>query len=629
MLGPLLGGTHFFFVSAMVGQKEILSMSIAAYLPTRNKTTDVISTFGGINENLEAGTGEFVDMKNMSTRDYPAMATRRARGEIKATYPGIQAFLMKNGKPFYIMDGMAYYDGNEVISVSDEVPKMVVGMGAYIIVWPDKLMYNTADGTVTSLEASYKQTATITMEPLSYGSAYTKINATNIGKSFSAYDNVTIAGCSIADYNATKIISDAGTDYIVVTGALDTFDDVVTGLNTMTVASYISASKIVVLNEVMTDAQMAELVGKKVYIGSTKFTVKSVGTAKSFIISETTTINPKKGQKVQATCKTQTSGMTFTRKCPDLDFLTERDNRLWGCSSANHEIYSSKLGDPKNWYNYEGLADDAYAATIASDGNFTGIGKYSSYLIFFKEDKAHILRGDKPSNYSISEKEMPGVKAGCDGSLENIGDTLYYVGSSGAYAFAGGQPQKVSENLTGSISDAVCSQYEDKLYMSCKYNGEQALFVYDSRYGIWDREDDTEFKFAQYVNGTLHYINASDNHTTIAGDRDETIDWYIESADMTESSIDMKYISKIRLNVSMEVGSYVEVFAQFDGGEWVRKGHIMSTVHKTYNIPITPKRCSKWRFKLTGRGQVKLLAIARDVEGGSIYNGNIQVQYRH
>jgi hypothetical protein len=604
-------------------------MSIAAYLPTRNKTTSVISTFGGINENIEAGTGEFADMKNMSTRDYPALSTRRARGEIIATYPGIKAFLIKNGKTFYIKDGKAYYGDAEVADVSDTEPKLVVGMGAYIVEFPDKFMYNTADGTLTQLEASYDQAAAITLEPLSYGSAYTKINATGIGNSFSTYDNVTIEGCALEDYNATKIISDAGTDYIVVTGALDEFDDVATGAECLTVLSYNSDTKAVTVSETMTETQQAELAGKTVFIGSTKFTIAKVPSARILSLESVDSIKPKKNQKIQAICKTIPSGMTFKRKCPDIDFLVERDNRLWGCSSANHEIYSSKLGDPKNWYNYEGLSDDAYAATIASDGEFTGIGKYSSYLIFFKEDKAHILRGDKPSNYSISEKAMPGVKAGCDGSIENIADALYYVGSDGVYAFTGGQPQKISENLTGSIADAVSSQYENKLYMSCKYAGVQSLLVYDPRYGIWDKEDDTVFKFAQLSSGTLHYIDISDNHLTIAGDTDEVIEWMAESADMSESSIDMKYISKIRLNVMMEVGSYIEVYAQFDSGDWARKGYIMSTSHKTYNIPITPKRCSKWRFRLTGRGQFKLLAISRDVEGGSGNNGNIQVQYRH
>lgn len=604
-------------------------MSIAAYLQSRRKTTDIISTFGGINENIGAGYGEFTDMQNIATVNYPALASRPTRGEIKATYPGIKAFLIKNDQPFYIMDGKAYYGTTLVTTVNSSYPKHVVGMGAYVVVWPDRFMYNTADGTLTQLETSYTQTGSITLEPLSYGSAYTKINASGIGSKFSAYDNVTITGCAIADYNATKVISDADTNWIVVTGALASFDDVVSGIQKLSVSAYNSDTKTVTISETLTSAQQTSLAGKTVYIGSTKFTIASAPTTTTFTLTDVGTIKPKKGQKVQAICKTQASGMAFARKCPDLDFIIERDNRLWGCSSANHEIYSCKLGDPKNWYNYEGLSDDAYAATIGSDGEFTGIGKYSSYLIFFKEQKAHILRGDKPSNYSISEKEMAGVKAGCDGSIENIGDVLYYVGNDGVYAFSGGQPEKISANLNGTISQAVSGRYEGKLYMSCLYNGAQAILTYDPRYGIWDKEDSDTFRFAQNVGGQLNYIDGSDRWTTISGQRDEIIDWMVESAIMTEASIDMKYISRLRLNIMLDVGSYVEVYAQFDGGEWVRKGHIISTARKTYNLPITPKRCSTWRYKLVGRGAFKLLAISRDVEGGSSYSGNIQVQYRH
>lgn len=604
-------------------------MSIASYLQSRRKTTDIINTFGGINENIGAGNSEFLDMHNIATTSFPALSARPPRGEVKGTYPGIQAFLIKNGKPFYIADGEAYYGVDPIIDVNDTYPKQVVGMGAYIIIWPDKLMYNTADGTIEHLEAVYKQSNTITMEPLSYDSVYTKINATDIGRNFSTYDNVTIWGCSIADFNATKIISEADTDWIVVTGALDEFDDVVSGVQKLSVSAFDSDTKTITIAETLTTAQKSELKGKTVFIGSTKFKVATVPTSTTFTLSEVGTIKPKKGQKIQSICKTQESGMTFTRDCPDLDFLVEKDNRLWGCSSENHEIYSCKLGDPKNWYNYEGLSDDAYAATIASDGDFTGIGRYSSYLMFFKESRAHILRGDKPANYSIYEKEMPGVGVGCDRSIENIGDVMYYIGNDGVYAFSGGQPEKISANLTGTISQAVCNQHEGKLYVSCRYNGVQGILVYDPKHGIWEKEDSDIFKFAQNVDGQLHYIDKDDQWTTITGFRDENIDWMVESAVLTESSIDMKYISRLRLNIMLDVGSYVEVYTQFDGGEWIRKGHIISTARKTYNLPITPKRCSTWRYKLVGRGAFKLLAISRDVEGGSSYSGNIQVQYRH
>lgn len=60
------------------------------------------------------------------------------------------------------------------------------------------------------------------------------------------------------------------------------------------------------------------------------------------------------------------------RKIPDLDFVTECDNRVWGCSSKENVIYACKLGDPTNWFSYRGIAADSYAVTVGSDGPLPG-----------------------------------------------------------------------------------------------------------------------------------------------------------------------------------------------------------------------------------------------------------------
>ena len=36
------------------------------------------------------------------------------------------------------------------------------------------------------------------------------------------------------------------------------------------------------------------------------------------------------------------------RRVPDMEYITEYGNRLWGCSKDGHEIYCCKLGDVKN-----------------------------------------------------------------------------------------------------------------------------------------------------------------------------------------------------------------------------------------------------------------------------------------
>ena len=46
--------------------------------------------------------------------------------------------------------------------------------------------------------------------------------------------------------------------------------------------------------------------------------------------------------------------ITMERRIPDMEFLTECDNRVWGCSSKENVIYSCKLGDPTNWVQLPG-----------------------------------------------------------------------------------------------------------------------------------------------------------------------------------------------------------------------------------------------------------------------------------
>lgn len=484
-------------------------------------------------------------MRNLSTDIYPGIATRRNRGTAEKTFTTPRGIFYKNGL-FYIDGTQSYYEDVSKFTVT-EGDKIIVGIGAYICVFPDKKMLNTSTGSYENMEASI--TASATFAALSSGSAFTKITVSGIGNTFKKGDNVKISECSNSDYNGTHIITESGTNYIVISGSL-----------------------------------------------STGFTDDSV---------------------------------KFERKVPDMDFICERDNRLWGCSSANHEVYCCKVGDPKNWYNYETEANNSWAATVGSDGDFTGISKFGTYLIFFKEQTFHILRGDKPSNFSLLEKDMPGVRAGCGSSVITIDQIMYYVSMDGVYMYQGAFPTKISHQITGKITDAVACQQEHRLYLSCKLDNVQTLLVYDTQTKVWTKEDDTAFKFARYSGGLLHYVGADNKLSTIYGTASETIQWMYESGDMLGSTIDSKYVSKIKLVFHLPVGSEVYIHMKYDQDPmWDRKGFIRSTKEKTYTFSLVPRRCSKYRIKLEGKGPMKLLGIVVDQQRGSELNGSLQSSRR-
>ena len=461
----------------------------------------------------------------------------------------------KNG--LFWADGTScYYKGNLVQNLSigsDANKRTLVGMGAWIVIFPDKKMYNTFDGTVKNLESEWKQSdhpGNITFAPTFQDSVLTKVTASGINNSFEINDAVTITGCSDAQFNTTKIIREKGTDYIIIDGVL----------------------------------------------------------ASSFTVA---------------------SGMVFKRKVPDMDFVCERDNRLWGCSNTNHEIYSSKLGDPTNWNSFEGISTDSYAVTVGSDGDFTGCVSHLGHVIFFKEHMIHMMYGDRPNNFSLQSQEMPGVRAGCSDSIEIVNETLFYVGRNGVYSFDGAMPQKISEVITDEITEAVATQEEGRLYLSCKMAGTQTILCYDPRLQIWDKENDEVFKFTAYGEGKGYYIDASNVIKTITGNDTEVIEWMIESGDIKEGSLEMKHVGKLMFNLWLAMGTEAMVYIKCDDSTmWVRKGLIVSDKDMTYTLPIIPERCGKYRYRVMVKGDGKIISSSRAVEGGTELNGTVHYGYR-
>lgn len=682
------------------------------------KTQRTVGQWGGIDERLIINDASLSKMKNMSTRFFPAIGTRLPRGASQRTIANPHGLYHKNGL-FWISGTQCYYNGKAISGMTvTNGDKQIVGMGAYICVFPDKKIYNTKTGAVTAVDASYTQSGTITFAELSPDSAFCKITASGIHNSFKQYDGVQIAGVNdkaflVDGKAATKVITEMGTDYIVVpaviqngwtgkvrftasggstriegTGIHDNFnandviktvgckDDALNlsgktvtskGTNHIVVnasfpARSFSQSGVTTFSPYYSGSRLTrifcEAMGSRFSEGDVVTIAGCTGGAASFNGSKvvrgagtgyilvdgslTTTISQvsgitirrtafeQTGVTVKRTSFTRSSGITIKRQSQAFDFVCEHDNRLWACSSANHEIYASKLGDPTNWNCYEGISTDSYTVTVGSDGDFTGCASHMGYVLFFKEQSISVMYGNKPSNFQLNNRQMPGVKTGCSRSLCVVKETLYYVGRDGVYQYDGAAPRKISDTILSELAEAVASQQDGKLYLSCLKGGERTLLVYDPRYQVWDEEDETRFKFAAYGDGILYYIDGEDALRTITGDEKSVIDWHIESGDLRENRLEQKWISKVMFNFWLASGSEADIYFQFDEDPlWHRAWTVHSVVNKTYNIPIVPQRCSRFRWRIEGKGQMKLLAMGVTVEGGSEINGNIRSWYRY
>ena len=565
----------------------------------------MVDVFKGYNHNLRISDGEFFDMKNMTSDYYPILSPRGKRGVYAspATPGGMIA-----------KDSLCYVDGTEFVmdqyrvemGLSADVPKQLISMGAYVIILPDKKYINTLDLTdFGNIEASFVSQTDVTFQLctvdgaeysnvvvsatapdapdnmamwidtsskphtlkqysssssmwVSVATTYIRITADGIGKAFEVYDGVTISGIldeSLQDLNASTIIWAKGDDYIVVTGILDT-----------------------VVTQSMEDG-----------------------------------------------------AVTLRRAMPNMDFVIESENRLWGCRygvAANgevvNEIYASKLGDFKNWNCFMGLSTDSYAASCGTDGQFTGAITHLGYPLFFKENYVHKVYGSYPANFQIQTTACRGVQKGCSRSLAIVNETLYYKARSAVCAYDGSLPVEASAAL-GDIrySNAVGGANGNKYYISMMdAAGAWHLFVYDTAKGMWHKEDNLQADGFCSCHGELYCMDHDSKKIITmlgSGEQDlKKVPWIVETGVIGTSMPDMKYISRLLVRMSMEIGTRVRFSVQYDSkGGWEHLGTMVGTNLRSFSIPLRPRRCDHLRLRIEGEGEVRIYSITQTIEQGS------------
>lgn len=590
------------------------------YFPTLSETystQQVTDVFQGYNHNMKIGDGEFYDMQNLTSSFYPLLANRGKRGTVSSlTAP--KALLAKS-KLAYIDGTKLFYADNDLtpylnaagfsISSSEKMlPKQLVSMGAYIVIYPDKLYINTENyKDCGSIEAFYSSSGEIqytmckvdgteydtptigTAEPENpangalwidtsssthvlkqfsssnglwsqVATVYTKISCAGIGKSFSKYDGVTISGSTVTTgnnekqieaLNGSKILYDCGDDYIVVVGLID-----------------------------------------QAY--------------------------------------TQTTGtVSVSRTMPDLDFITEAENRLWGCKyglvdgQTVNQIYCCALGDFKNWNQFLHLSTDSWSASVGTDGEWTGAVTHLGYPIFFKENCLHKVYISSSGAHQIADTACRGVQKGSDHSLVVVNETLYYKSITDICAYDGSLPVSVSAQLgTERYFAAVAGSVGDKYYVSMKDSLDKwHLFAYDTQKGFWHHEDDTHaLQFAR-CDGELYYINADTRALMCVGglgEQEGAVHWSATTGIMGYNYVEQKYISRFNLRMRLPIGSEADMYIQYDSdGIWNHVGHMIGTGTKTFMLPVRPRRCDHFQFKIEGTGEIRIYSFAKILEVGS------------
>ncbi len=322
--------------------------------------------------------------------------------------------------------------------------------------------------------------------------------------------------------------------------------------------------------------------------------------------------------------------LTLTRKCPDISFACESNNRIWGCSKDGHEIYASALGLPCSWYDFSGISTDSYAVNVGTDGEFTGCCTYLGNPLFFKENSLHYITGSVPAQFSVATfNQFKGLEKGSERSLAVINNILYYKSSIGIVAFDGANTQLVSPEFGKErYTNAVAGAYDDKYYVSMMNgNGEYEMFSYDTTKRMWCKEDSTEVsQFINVKNELLFHditrkVISSICDVNVLGNSEykseDDFEWECETANYGYSYPNNKYMSRFQIRMQLGAGSKASFHIQYNSnGIWHNKGYMASKGIKSYLLPIVPMRCDHMRIKVKGKGDAKIYSIAKILEEG-------------
>ena len=325
--------------------------------------------------------------------------------------------------------------------------------------------------------------------------------------------------------------------------------------------------------------------------------------------------------------KITVDSITVDRSCPDLDFVMEAGNRLWGVSNKDNTIYACKLGDPTNWTYYQSTSLDSFYATQGTDGEWTGCAAYSKHLLFFKEDYIHKVYGSTPASYQIETAQCHALEKGSSKSVAIINETVLYKSRLGIMAYSGGVPMLISENFgTDIYTDAVAGTDGIKYVVSVLEGGEPRLLAYDMERFLWHKEDHMRARDFCYHDGRLLCINDDVNKIYemipyVEVEVKEPIEWMAELGPFDEFIEDKKVYSRLKMRLKLADLAELTVMISVDDGDWERIEHLNAEYDRAIVLPIVPRRCDKFAVRFEGKGRCRIESLVRDYRQGTINGG--------
>ena len=520
--------------------------------PATDRTVDV---FRGCNRTSRVSEGEFSNMENLTADHFPVLAPRDPRSFYRK--PASPQGLIAKDCLCYV-DGANFVMGDTVIDMGLSVkaadcPKQLTSMGAYVIIWPDKMYINTKNPDDRgSLDAEFTTSGTVTITPCDEQGEETdtptclRIAAAGIGAEFEAGDAVEISGCDA--FSGSAVITAKGEDYLVIAGSGE------------------SASQ------------------------ETPVTIGRRSPALDFITE---------------------SGNRLWGCRYGLDEKGEFVNRIYASALGDFKNWNVFQGLSTDSYAVSCGSDGAFTGACSFFGaplffKEKGVHKiYGSYPATYGAQftACRGVQAGCHGSIAIAGDTLFYVSRGAvcafDGSLpveisHDLGDfscIAATAGTCGGKYYLSAQGERSSDLFVYDSLRALWHR-EDDLHASAFAALQGQLYCVDAE-------------------------NCNILCLTGGGATDETVRWMAETGEIGFLYPEGKYLAGLILRLQLEAGSKMVLSACYDGeGEYLPLATIFGTSLRSFQIPVRPRRCDHFRLKIEGEGSGRVYAITKRLQRG-------------
>lgn len=578
------------------------------------KTTQI--KFAGLRHHANCTDGEIYDMSNLSTELYPVLSVRKARSKTVACNDKIRQIYADNGALLQVGQHAVYYNGWQIADASGDENTYFARLGDRVLLMPDKKLLNLKYPILGTV-ATESDLQNLPNEPERFDAM--AVYASQGHFNIYVYDGETwVCNGWFDEPVETAIVSERAT---IKNGEL--YGQTATANTIQIDADYEYITDVTRLKEgdaVRISGMVTEPRNNKTAI------IREIGKGENgkceLRFSDYCFYIPQDAESYDE------YNIVLERSMPDVDFLFEHGNRLWGAKGK--EIFACKQGDPTNWNVFDGLSTDSWYVEVQSRGELTGGISYG-YPRFFKEGSLITVYGSIPSAFQTNESKLAGLQAGAQKSVAVVNGLLFWLSERGVMIYDGSdtylQDQVFGEwELTKAIAQADATRY----YLAANVDTadgtkHKAVFCYDTNRGLWTKENGYEQDIICMTNdgGTVYaLVEGSRDVIALSGEGsypfETTVESYLEFGDFTDDSPNRKTVNKLQLRLELEENARVCVYIRYDNElqpVWIET--LEGAKKRSVYLPVRPRRCDHYRLILTGEGQWKLYSLSKEYCIGS------------